>query len=111
MNGLLVPPGDVEALSAALDAVANDQDLYERLALNASMSACSQFSWTAIAREFSDVYAKEPDRTSTSFNVHSEESRETSQEIPVISPLFSLNKIATLRPVKEDGMQAREYTP
>jgi glycosyltransferase involved in cell wall biosynthesis len=39
-NGLLVPPGQVEALSAALDRLAEDEELYARLASNAAASVC-----------------------------------------------------------------------
>jgi glycosyltransferase involved in cell wall biosynthesis len=58
-NGLLVPPGNVEALSAALDLLANDHELYRRLASNAVASVRDRFSWDIIARQLHLLYARD----------------------------------------------------
>ncbi|MBA9066773.1 glycosyltransferase involved in cell wall biosynthesis [Methylobacterium sp. RAS18] len=56
-NGLLVNPGDVRALTAALRRVVEDDDLLQRLA-EAGLEECRRvYSWTAVGRQIMDVYA------------------------------------------------------
>jgi glycosyltransferase involved in cell wall biosynthesis len=56
-NGLLVEPGDVEALTAALRRIVDDAALRERLAATALAEARSVYSWAAVGRQIMDVYA------------------------------------------------------
>jgi glycosyltransferase involved in cell wall biosynthesis len=58
-NGLLVPPGDVKALSAAIELLATDDDLYTRLASNAAASVRDSMTWDTIARQLHLLYAQE----------------------------------------------------
>ena len=46
-TGLLVPPGDVEALAEALTVVLNDDDLARSLGKRAAERARTEFSWEA----------------------------------------------------------------
>jgi glycosyltransferase involved in cell wall biosynthesis len=55
-NGLLVPPGDVYALAAAVGRVLRDSALREQLAAGASRSAAERFSLDASARAHVDCY-------------------------------------------------------
>jgi len=54
-NGILVPPGDVDALTDALDQLAGDPDLRTRLAA-AGRSTASQFSWSSQAKKMEAFY-------------------------------------------------------
>ena len=58
-NGLLVPPGEIHALSTAIDRLAGDEELYARLAANAAGSVRDRFSWHAIAHQLEVIYTKE----------------------------------------------------
>jgi glycosyltransferase involved in cell wall biosynthesis len=57
MNGLLVPPGDADALADAMSMLVTDKDLAARLAAGAEMTASSKLSWQHIAQETVKVYA------------------------------------------------------
>lgn len=57
-NGILVPPGDVAALSSALSLLANDHHSYARLASNAAASVQDRYSWSAITRQLESSYAE-----------------------------------------------------
>lgn len=52
--GLLVPPGDVAALSAALARVMNEPTLYQRLALGAAATGAALADWDAAAERWLD---------------------------------------------------------
>jgi 2-deoxystreptamine N-acetyl-D-glucosaminyltransferase/2-deoxystreptamine glucosyltransferase len=56
-TGLLVPPGDVEALTAALDRLAADPDLRARLAEGARARARG-YAWPRLAEEVAAVYRR-----------------------------------------------------
>lgn len=101
-NGLLVPPGDVEALASALETVANDRSLYERLAYNASASVRSQFSWAVIAREFSRVYAEETHRKYASMVLGNDGLSRNPQPVPDVSSLTN----ASIPESIEEGTRA-----
>jgi glycosyltransferase involved in cell wall biosynthesis len=56
-GALLVPAGDVSALSDALIAVLSDRELQERLAAEAVAAVREHYSWDTIAEYYRDHYA------------------------------------------------------
>ncbi|HEX7181895.1 MAG TPA: glycosyltransferase family 4 protein, partial [Thermoanaerobaculia bacterium] len=66
-SGLLVPPGDLEALAAALLRVLEDSHLARRLGEGARRDARERFAWDRIARTILEAYgtvlAAEPRKT------------------------------------------------
>jgi 2-deoxystreptamine N-acetyl-D-glucosaminyltransferase/2-deoxystreptamine glucosyltransferase len=54
-TGLLVPPGDVDALAAALDRVVAEPGLRDRLAAGARARS-ADYSWPALAARVAAVY-------------------------------------------------------
>ncbi len=56
-TGLLVPPGDVAALSAALDRLAADADLRARLSA-AARARAAEYAWPRLAARVAAVYAR-----------------------------------------------------
>ena len=57
-NGLLVTPGDVPALAAALARVLDDHALRARLAAAALTEVRARYAWPAVARQIVGVYAR-----------------------------------------------------
>jgi glycosyltransferase involved in cell wall biosynthesis len=55
-TGLLVPPGDAEALAAAIRRLATDPALWLRLAHAGRRRFNDDFSWSAIVRRWEEVY-------------------------------------------------------
>ncbi len=56
-NGLMVEPGDVPALAAALTRMVRDEGLRQRLA-DAALEECRRvYSWTAVGRQIMEIYA------------------------------------------------------
>lgn len=55
-NGLLVEPGDIDALAAALRRVLDDDALRERLAATALEEARTIYGWPTVARQIMDSY-------------------------------------------------------
>jgi glycosyltransferase involved in cell wall biosynthesis len=54
-TGILVPPGDPDALAAALLRLADDAPLRERLGQNAAREAHARHSWVSRAEEFVSI--------------------------------------------------------
>jgi glycogen synthase len=54
-TGILVPPGDVPALSKALDGVLKDSSLRTRLGAEARRQS-SRYSWPGLAARIADLY-------------------------------------------------------
>jgi glycosyltransferase involved in cell wall biosynthesis len=54
-NGLLVPPGDSDALAEAIRRVASDVDLRRRLSLGARQLAEQELDWSRIVSNTWDV--------------------------------------------------------
>ena len=57
-NGLLVTPGDIGALTAALSRLLDDEPLRRRLAERALEEAQTLYSWPVIARQIEGVYKR-----------------------------------------------------
>jgi glycosyltransferase involved in cell wall biosynthesis len=57
VSGLLVPPGDAEALAAAVRRVRDDPALARRLGEAGRRRLRDRFSWPAIVQRWLDVYA------------------------------------------------------
>jgi len=55
-NGLLVPPGDIEALAAALDEIATDARLRKLLRAEGRATISSQFSTRRLAADLISIY-------------------------------------------------------
>jgi glycosyltransferase involved in cell wall biosynthesis len=58
VNGLLVPPGDVPALAAALRRLAAEPETRQRLGREARRRAESRMSWRSAAQAFEESYAQ-----------------------------------------------------
>jgi glycosyltransferase involved in cell wall biosynthesis len=56
VNGLLVPPGDSEALATALEQVTTDRSMAERFAVNGRAMGVNEFCWSRIADLTTTVY-------------------------------------------------------
>ena len=57
-TGLLVPPGDVDALAGAMRSLIDDPEKARSLALAGRQHAESRFSWPHIVRELATVYER-----------------------------------------------------
>jgi glycosyltransferase involved in cell wall biosynthesis len=57
-TGILVPPGDVVALRAALERLLGDRELRRRLGAAGRRRASEQFSWDRITHETVELYAR-----------------------------------------------------
>ena len=55
-TGLLVEPGNPQALASAIDQLLNDLELRKRLADNAFAEVTARYSWARIAGEFEKLY-------------------------------------------------------
>lgn len=55
-TGLLVPPGDIAALRAAVERLLADRNLRERLGAAARARAVAEYSWDAAVRALLDAY-------------------------------------------------------
>ncbi|MBO3810072.1 MAG: glycosyltransferase family 4 protein [Candidatus Brockarchaeota archaeon] len=58
VNGLLVPPGDVEALKDALIRLIEDKDLAREMGERARRRVLGKYSWLALAKQFENVLSE-----------------------------------------------------
>jgi len=58
-----VPPGDPEALAAALNAVLSDPDLAQAMGQAGRKRAVAEFGWAAIAAQTANLYAELTNRS------------------------------------------------
>jgi glycosyltransferase involved in cell wall biosynthesis len=56
VNGLLVPPGDAQAMAGALVRLIQDADLRERLGSQARQSALDHFSWESYLARLERIF-------------------------------------------------------
>lgn len=56
INGILVPPSDVEALTNALHQIVTDVSATQTMAVNAKNLALGELSWNILARQTEEVY-------------------------------------------------------
>ena len=64
--GLLVPPGDVDALTEALGRLVRSPALRTELGRAARRRLEDNFTWPAVARRYAELYAAHPSRRSSS---------------------------------------------
>jgi len=57
-NGLMLQPGDIPALAAALRRTITEPDLRRRLASAALAECRATYSWEAVGRQIMQVYAE-----------------------------------------------------
>jgi glycosyltransferase involved in cell wall biosynthesis len=57
-TGLLVPPGDVDALRLAIEQLLGDPELRRRLGEAGRRRAAERFSWDIVTRETLELYAR-----------------------------------------------------
>jgi alpha-maltose-1-phosphate synthase len=57
-TGLLVPPGDPEALAIALNVLLSDPGLARAMGQAGRKRAVAEFGWPAIAAQTADLYAE-----------------------------------------------------
>jgi glycosyltransferase involved in cell wall biosynthesis len=57
-TGILVPPGDIEALRAACEELLADADLRARLGAAARSRAAERFAWPEITKQLVGVYTE-----------------------------------------------------
>jgi glycosyltransferase involved in cell wall biosynthesis len=55
-NGLLVPPGDVQALAGAIRYLANDPELRSEMALRNRAKAEATLEWAQVTRRYQSIY-------------------------------------------------------
>jgi len=77
-TGLLVPPGDVVALRAALERLLGDRELRRRLGESARRRALERFSWEIVTRQTLALYARYEGKKSSRTGSGSSERRATS---------------------------------
>jgi glycosyltransferase involved in cell wall biosynthesis len=73
-NGLLVPPGNVDALAEALLRVLADPALAARLARLARQDAMARFSFDRMVKAFEDLYVRELQSRATDLSARTEPS-------------------------------------
>jgi len=56
INGLLVPPGDPEALASAIMKILNNHELAEKFAQEGLRTVKERFSWDKISDQFIEIY-------------------------------------------------------
>ena len=56
VNGLLVPPGDPEALASAIMKILNNHELAEKFAQEGLRTVKERFSWDKISDQFIEIY-------------------------------------------------------
>ena len=63
VDALLVPPGDEGALASAIERMADDSSLRERLRLNARRTVATRFAAARMVDQYMDLYRADSPRT------------------------------------------------
>lgn len=57
-NGIMVEPGDIDALTDATERLLTDADLRKRLAIHAHREVHEKYSWPVVAEQFEKLYQR-----------------------------------------------------
>ena len=55
-NGLIIPPGDIEALCAGIQELLDDKMLWQEFSIRARETAVEHFSLSTVANRYAELY-------------------------------------------------------